>query len=77
VPTAKPCSISKRLVWDASKRGQAHQGAAGVDAESLADFAGHLTDTLSKLWQRLASGSYCPPPVRTVAIPTQDGGQRR
>jgi len=37
VQTAKPCSISKRLVWNASKRVKANQGAAGVDEESLAD----------------------------------------
>ncbi len=76
VPTAKPFSISKRMVWEAYKRVKANQGAAGVDEESLADFEEHLTDNLYKLWNRLASGSYFPPPVRTVMIPKRDGGQR-
>lgn len=76
VQTAKPCSISKRMVWEAYKRVKANQGAAGVDEESLADFEENLTDNLYKLWNRLASGSYFPPPVRTVMIPKRDGGQR-
>ena len=76
VQTAKPCSISTRMVWEAYKRVKANQGAAGVDEESLADFEENLTDNLYKLWNRLASGSYFPPPVRTVMIPKRDGGQR-
>ena len=68
--------MSKRMVWEASKRVKANQGAAGVDEESLADFEDHLTHNLSKLWNRLASGSYFPPPGRTVMIPKRDGGQR-
>ena len=64
------------MVWEAYKRVKANQGAAGVDEESLADFEEHLTDNLYKLWNRLASGSYFPPPVRTVMIPKRDGGQR-
>jgi len=55
---------------------KANQGAAGVDGESLADFEGNLANNLYKLWNRLASGSYFPPPVRTVAIPKRGGGQR-
>jgi RNA-directed DNA polymerase len=76
VQTATPFMIAKRMVWDASKRVRAHQGAAGVDEESRADFEGNLTHNLSTLWNRLASGSDFPPPVRTVAIPKRGGGQR-
>ena len=76
VQTAKPFTIAKRMVWDAYKRVQAHQGAAGVDEESLADCEENRTNNLYKLWKRLASGSYFPPPVRTVIIPKRDGGQR-
>jgi RNA-directed DNA polymerase len=76
VPTAKPFCISKRMVWEAYKRVKANQGVAGVDEASLADFAGHLANNLSKLWNRLASGRSFPPPVRTVMIPKRDGGQR-
>lgn len=75
--TAKPFMISQRMVWDAYQRVQANQGAAGVDGESLADCEGNLAKNLSKLWNRLASGSDFPPPVRTVAIPKRGGGQRR
>src|SRR5947208_16071993 len=52
VQTAKPFSISKRMVWDAYTRVKANQGAAGVDEESLADFEENLTDNLCKLWNR-------------------------
>jgi len=76
VQTAKPFTISTRRVWDASKRVKANQGAAGVDEESLADFAGNRANNLYKLWNRLASGSSLPSPVRTVAIPKRGGGQR-
>jgi hypothetical protein len=75
VQAAKPFTISKRMVWAAYKRVKANQGAAGVDEESLADFEGKVNN-LYKLWNRLASGSYFPPPVRTVLIPKRDGGQR-
>jgi RNA-directed DNA polymerase len=76
VQRAQPVNISQRMVWDAEKRGKANQGAAGVDAASRADCAEPLTNNLSQLWHRLASGRYCPPPVRTVALPKRDGGQR-
>jgi RNA-directed DNA polymerase len=76
VQTAKPCMISKRMVWDASQRVKANQGAAGVAGEALADFEGTLAQNLSKRWNRLASGSAFPPPGRTVAIPKRGGGQR-
>jgi RNA-directed DNA polymerase len=76
VQTAKPFMISTRMVWEASKRVKAKQGAAGVDEESLADFEGNLAHNLYKLWNRLASGSDFPPPVRTVMSPKRDGGQR-
>jgi RNA-directed DNA polymerase len=55
----------------------ANQGAAGVDEQSLQDFEVDLKDNLYKLWNRLASGSYFPPPVRQVEIPKRDGGRRR
>ncbi len=74
---AKPFSISKQEVWEAYKRVKANKGAAGVDEQSLADFERQLKDNLYKLWNRLSSGSYLPPPVRTVTIPKADGGERK
>jgi RNA-directed DNA polymerase len=73
---AKPFRISKRVVWEAYKRVKANKGAAGVDAESTEEFEQHLQDNLYKLWNRMSSGSYFPPPVRLVSIPKKDGGER-
>lgn len=70
---AKPIAISKRQVWEAYKRVKANQGAAGVDGQSIAGFEEDLENNLYKLWNRLASGSYFPPPVRRVEIPKGDG----
>ncbi|MGH2376134.1 MAG: reverse transcriptase domain-containing protein, partial [bacterium] len=74
--TAKPFGISKRDVWEAYKRVKANQGAAGVDGQSMAEFERDLQNNLYKLWNRMASGSYFPPPVRRVDIPKGDGRTR-
>jgi RNA-directed DNA polymerase len=76
VDKAKPFDIPKREVWEAFKRVKANQGAAGVDGQSIADFEANLTGNLYKLWNRLSSGSYFPPPVRRVEIPKANGGTR-
>ena len=73
---AKPFSISKEAVWEAYKRVKANKGAAGVDKETISDFEKDLKNNLYKIWNRMSSGSYIPPPVRTVAIPKGDGKQR-
>jgi RNA-directed DNA polymerase len=73
---AKPFPITKRQVWEAYKRVKANHGGAGVDGQSLGEFAEDLEDNLYKLWNRLASGSYLPPPVRRVEIPKAGGGVR-
>ena len=73
---AKPFDIPKREVWEAYKRVRANQGAAGVDGQSIADFEADLSNNLYKLWNRLSSGSYFPPPVRRVDIPKDDGRTR-
>ena len=73
---AKPFPIPKREVWEAFKRVKANQGAAGVDGQSIADFEADLSNNLYKLWNRLSSGSYFPPPVRRVDIPKASGGTR-
>ena len=76
VNKAKPFEISKWVVWKAFQKVKANQGAAGVDTESIADFEKELKNNLYKVWNRMSSGSYFPPPVRTVAIPKAGGGQR-
>jgi group II intron reverse transcriptase/maturase len=73
---AKPFDIPKREVWEAFKHVKANQGAAGVDAQSIADFEVDISNNLYKLWNRLSSGSYFPPPVRRVDIPKAGGGTR-
>ena len=61
---AKPFDIPKQEVWEAFKKVKANQGAAGVDGQSVAEFEAELSDNLYKLWNRMSSGSYFPPPVR-------------
>ena len=75
-PKGKPFAISKRLVWEAWLRVKANRGAAGVDEQSIQAFEANLTGNLYKLWNRLCSGSYMPPPVRAVEIPKRSGGSR-
>jgi len=74
---AKPYAIPKQIVWDAYKKVKANRGAAGVDGQSLADFDKDLKGNLYKLWNRLSSGSYFPPPVRLVEIPKGNTGKTR
>lgn len=74
---AKPFCISKHVVWEAFKRVKANDGAAGVDGESIAEFEKELKDNLYKLWNRMSSGSYFPPPVRATEIPKDDRGGKR
>src|ERR1700736_4801539 len=74
---AKPFCISKWEVWEAYKRVKVNQGAAGVDEQSIADFERDLKGNLYKIWNRMSSGSYFPPPVRTVKIPKANGGERK
>ena len=71
---AKPFCIPKRAVWEAYKRVRANHGAAGVDGQSIAQFEADLSNNLFKLWNRMSSGSYFPPPVRGVEIPKGNAG---
>jgi len=73
---AKPFAIPKREVWEAFKSVKANQGAAGVDGQSIQNFEARLAGNLYKLWNRMSSGSYMPPPVRRVEIPKATGGTR-
>ena len=73
---AKPFNISKREVWEAYKRVKANQGAPGVDNQSLDAFDRDLENNLYKIWNRMSSGSYFPPPIRRVEIP-KDNGEKR
>ena len=69
----KPFDIPKRLVWEAYRKVAANKGAAGVDGQSISEFEEDLKGNLYKLWNRLSSGTYFPPPVRGVEIPKKAG----
>ena len=74
--TAQPCRMSTREVWEAYKCVKTNQGAAGVDGQSMAACERDVTHHLYKRWNRMASGSDVPPPVRRVDIPKGDGRTR-
>ena len=76
VDKAKSFDISKQEVWEAYKRVKANRGAAGVDGVDIVLFDQNLSKNLYRIWNRMASGSYFPPPVRHVDIPKRDGGTR-
>jgi RNA-directed DNA polymerase len=72
----KSLPISKRMVWNSYQKVVAKDGGAGIDHESIQMFNLNMADNLYKLWNRMASGSYFPPAVRTVLIPKKQGGKR-
>ena len=74
--TTKSFEIARQVVWEAYKRVKANKGVAGVDGESIARFEKHLKRNLYKVWNRMSSGSYLPPPVKQVEIPKRSGGKR-
>lgn len=74
--STKPYDISKRRVLEAYRHVRANRGAAGIDDESIEMFEADLSRNLYKLWNRMASGSYFPPPVKQVEIPKKQGGVR-
>ena len=73
-PKDKPFAIPKAMVWEAFGRVRANKGAPGVDGQNLERFEADLADNLFKVWNRMSSGSYFPPPVRAVEIPKPHGG---
>ena len=75
-PEGKPFDIPKSLVWQAWKRVKANGGAAGADGVTIEAFEKDLGSSLYKIWNRMSSGTYFPPPVRAVEIPKASGGTR-
>jgi RNA-directed DNA polymerase len=73
-PQDKPFAIPKQLVWEAYRRVAANKGAPGVDGQALSEFESDLKNNLFKIWNRMSSGTYFPPPVRAVPIPKPHGG---
>jgi len=73
----KSVPISRPMVWEAYKKVKSNQGSAGVDQIGMEEFDAQRSKHLYKLWNRMASGSYCPPPVKEVEISKKDGGIRK
>jgi len=72
----KSFTISKRQVWEAYKSVKASRGGAGIDNQSIANFEEDMSNNLYKIWNRMSSGSYFPPPVKRVEIPKGEGKMR-
>ena len=72
----KPFCISKWAVWEAWTKVRANRGAAGIDDISITRFERKLKNNLYRIWNRMSSGSYIPPPVKRVMIPKPDGRER-
>jgi group II intron reverse transcriptase/maturase len=77
VSSVKPYSIAKSTVWEAYQQVKANRGSAGIDDETIVEFERNLSNNLYKLWNRMSSGSYFPPPVKQVEIPKASGGKRK
>ena len=73
---AKPFAIDKWQVYEAYQAVKTNAGSAGVDQQTIEDFEKDLKDNLYKIWNRMSSGSYFPPPVKAVPIPKKTGGER-
>src|SRR5208337_2365662 len=74
--TDKPFTIEKRRVYEAYKAVKSNKGAAGVDGQTIEQFEADLKGNLYKIWNRMSSGTYFPPPVLAVSIPKKSGGER-
>jgi len=74
--TNKPFMIEKRRVYEAYKAVKSAKGAAGVDRQTIEQFEADLKSNLYKIWNRISSGTYFPPPVHAVSIPKKSGGER-
>ena len=73
---AKPFNIPKKLVAAAFRAVKSNAGGAGIDKETIGQFESKLKGNLYKVWNRMSSGTYFPPPVKAVAIPKKSGGER-
>jgi len=77
VSSAKAFEIPKALIWQAYLDVKRSSGGPGGDGQTMEDFEADLKNQLYKIWNRMSSGSYFPPPVLRVEIPKADGGSRQ
>lgn len=73
---ARSFEISKQSVWLAYQRVKENRGSAGIDEQTMNDFEKNLKGNLYRIWNRMSSGTYFPPPVKAVEIPKKAGGVR-
>ena len=62
---------------DAWEKVKANQGAPGIDGVAMEEFEADLKNNLYRIWNRMSSGSYLPPPVKAVEIPKPHGSGTR
>jgi len=74
-PKSQP--ITEDMVTSAYKRVNKSSKGKGIDNISFDDFDKNKADNLYKIWNRMASGSYIPPPVKEVEIPKQGSEKMR
>lgn len=72
----KPFAIPKQLVLQAYYKVKANKGSPGIDGETIEAFEENLKNNLYKIWNKMSSGSYFPPSVKSVPIPKKSGGTR-
>ena len=73
----KQVPITKQMVREAYRKVKSNKGSAGVDEQDFIRFDENLLPNLYRIWNRMSSGSYFPPPVREVIIPKANGGERK
>ena len=69
-------ALTRQNLLKAMKRVKANKGAAGIDGMDIDQTAEYLKHHWPRIRTELLAGTYRPSPVRRVAIPKPDGGER-
>lgn len=73
---SKAFEITKQEIVNAYKKVKENKGSAGSDNQTIENFDSNIKNNLYKIWNRMSSGCYFPPPVKLVEIPKLDGRKR-
>lgn len=68
--------LNKERLYKGFKKVWKAKGAAGIDKQSLSDYASNLDANLAQLVSELKTKQYKPQPVKRVEIPKEGGGVR-
>ena len=68
--------LSSNALKDAFRKVKSAKGAAGIDGQSVYDFAAQEDVNVAQLVHELRTKTYRPQPNRQVAIPKENGGER-